>query len=92
MKTRYLILLMIAGTIAMTVGLCSFIYIIAWTPSLWGVRSPLVYLGLCGVGSGWGASTFVIGAWGGILQTKNRIKKKIEQHKTLSVIRKARAM
>jgi hypothetical protein len=92
MKTRYLIILMIAGMIFITCGLLFFSVIIIDTPTLWGVRSPLIYLGLCGVACGIGVTVFGIGSWAAIDNTKDRIKKAIKKKKTLSVLEKAREL
>jgi hypothetical protein len=88
MKIKHIILMMITGMIFISISLLLYIYIIINTPSLWGVRAPLIYLGLCGVGAGTGVMIFSLGSVTGIIQTKNRIKKEIGRHKVLKILKK----
>jgi hypothetical protein len=83
---------MIAGMLFITCGLLFFAMIIIDTPTLWGVRSPLIYLGLCGVACGIGVTDFGISACAAIDNTKDRIKKAIERKKALSMLKKARTI
>ena len=92
MKPRWLWIMVAVGIILIIGSFSWIIFIMAFTPSLYGVRWPLIYLIVLGASLGVGLVGAGSGVAYGILSTKSRIKKKIEHHKTLEILKKMRAI
>lgn len=90
MSTRTLIILMIISAGFITGGIGCYGWIVTWVAELWHIKSPLIFIFCCGVGSGVGLFGFVAFSAGAIQNTKSRIKKQMEQRKTLEVIRRVK--
>lgn len=92
MKPRWSWYLVIPGVIMILVAACSIIYMIVYTPPLWGIRGPLIAVMLLSSASGIGFMLVLAGIISGLISTKSRIKKQIEKRKAIKLVKKLRAM